>query len=447
MRKVIVVGGGFAGVSAATALAEKGHSVDLLESRGSLGGRVYSIPPDETFPAPVDNGPHLFMGCYREALRLFQRLEVPGPFHWIDPLRLVWLLRNGQKASLKCARLPAPWHLALGLLASDAFPLREKISLARALSAFSQKPFAVPAGLDRVAPFLDASGQGPAARERFWIPFCNAVMNVPVELAPLEGLGEVLHRVFFGSRRDGALAVPARPLGELAFPQTAPYLESRGGKVLLGEGIQSFRVDGKSFQLGSRSGKHFTGEALIWAVPPRSLAALWPARAWPAVESLPGLGKSAILSVNLILSREVMEGHLAALSGARFEWVFNRNANWGWKGEGQYLSLVASAAADLAPLQGSELVNLALRELADRRPAAPAARVLHAKVIREMAATFSWTPESGRWRLPGETPLENVFLAGDWTDTSLPATIEGACLSGHRAAQMAVEALEKSASK
>jgi squalene-associated FAD-dependent desaturase len=333
--------------------------------------------------------------------------------------------------------LPAPFHLGLGLLASDAFPWGEKISMARALSAFSRKPFKIPAGAGTVAQFLDAARQGPLARERFWIPLCNSVMNVPAEQAPIAGMGEVLHRIFFGTRRDSALAVPARPLSEMGFPQALLYLEQKGGAVYFHEGIQSFQSQGKDFQLTSRSGRTFTGDALIWAVPPPSLFALWPAGTWGRVETLPQLGKSPILSVHLILSKEVTREHLVGLSGSPFEWVFNRNANWGWKGEGQYLSFVVSAAGKFSPMTEKELVERVLGELRERCAGARDARVLHSKVTREMAATFSWTQETGALRLPCETPLPSVFLAGDWTDTGLPATIEGACFSGHRAAEKA----------
>jgi zeta-carotene desaturase len=441
MSKVIVVGGGYAGVAAATALAEKGIQVELLESRGFLGGRVYSTPPSETFPAPVDNGPHLLMGCYRETLKLFSRLGVANPFHWIDPLSLSWLTREGKKVSLRCAFLPAPFHLILGLLFSNAFSWREKLSLSSALSTFSKRPFPLAASIKTVAQFLDSTRQGPEARERFWIPICNAVVNVPAEVAPIRGLGEVLHRAFFGARRDSALAVPAKPLSEVGFPQVDSFLKKYGGSVFFHEGVQIFKAGPNSFVLTTRSGKDFTGDALVWAVPPASLAALWPQNTWPAIDSLPRLGKSPIISVHLILTQSVTEEHLIGLSGAKFEWIFNRNANWGWKGDGQYLSFTASAAGDLARQTDKEIVGLALRELRDRCPIAQAAEVLHAKVTKEMAATFIWNPESEQLRLPCETPFPHVFLAGDWTDTGLPATIEGACLSGHQAAKKISEFL------
>jgi zeta-carotene desaturase len=138
-----------------------------------------------------------------------------------------------------------------------------------------------------------------------------------------------------------------------------------------------------------------------------------------------------------------MTGQLLGLSGARFEWVFNRNAHWHWAGEGQYVSLVASAAEPLSHQSEKELVDLAVEELKIRLPSSLHWEVLHSKVTREMAATFIWTEETNALRLPCETPLKNVFLAGDWTDTGLPATIEGACLSGHQAAEKAKTMLSK----
>jgi squalene-associated FAD-dependent desaturase len=460
MPKVLVVGGGYAGVAAATALAETGISVELLESRGALGGRVYSTPPSENFPYPADNGPHLFMGCYHETLKLLKRIGSPEPFHWIDPLALSWLLPGGKKVSLKGLPLPAPFHLALGFLFSNAFPLSEKFSLAKALLTFSKKPFAVQLGLETVAQFLDATGQGPATRQRFWIPLCNAVMNVPIKTAPLLGFGEVLHRIFFAGRRDSALAVAKEPLSATGFPVALSFLRDKGASVLFHEGVQAFRAEGKSFELTARSGKTFSGDALLWAVPPSSLGVLWPKGTWAAAESFPKMGKSPIVSVHLILSKTVFEEPLVGLPGANFEWVFNRNANWGWKGKGsgvdspitestpanrapsleirgqqQYLSFTASAADSLGRQSEEELTALALKELRERCPRALEATVLHTKVTREMAATFIWNRETDKLRPPCETPFPNIFLAGDWTDTGLPATIEGACLSGHRAAE------------
>jgi squalene-associated FAD-dependent desaturase len=434
MPKVIVVGGGFAGIAAATALAEKGIAVELLESRGFLGGRAYSTE-SPSFPAPLDNGPHLFMGCYHETWRLFERLNCTGSFQAIDPLRLSWLLNGGQKVSLQCAPLPAPFHLIWGLFTTDAFSWKEKFSLTKALMCFSKKPFKISSDIKTIAQFMNLTRQGLRSRELFWIPLCNAVMNVSVDLAPIQGFGEVLHRVFFGSRHDSALVLADKPLSEIGFKKVPVYLENHQGSVHFHDGVQAFKVSTNTFEITTRSGQTYSGDALIWAVPPTSLAALWPLGDWQRINSLSQLGKSPILSVHLIVSQPLIHEQLAGLSGGRFEWVFNRNANWNYQGEGQYLSLVASAAESLGRQSEKELVDLAVQELKDRLPISLTWEVLHAKVTREMAATFIWTAETDNFRLPCETPYPHVFLAGDWTMTGLPATIEGACLSGHRAAE------------
>ena len=441
MAKVIIVGGGFAGISAATALAEKGIGVELLESRGFLGGRVYSAE-NPSFPAPLDNGPHLFMGCYHETWKLFKRLNCTGSFQIIDPLRLSWLLNGGRKVSIQCAPLPAPFHLIWGLFSTNAFSWKEKLSLTKALMYFSKKPYIIKPEIKTIAQFMDFTHQGNRARGLFWIPLCNAVMNVPVEVAPIRGFGEVLHRVFFGSRQDSSLVITNEPLSNIGFKKVPDYLEKRHGSVHFHEGVQAFKVSKDVFDVTTRSGRSYSGEALIWAVPPTSLSTLWPADDWQEIKFLPQLGKSPILSVHLIVSQPLVKEHLTGLSGGRFEWVFNRNANWNYKGEGQYLSLVASAAESLSRQSEKELVDLAVQELKDRLFASPTWEVLHAKVTREMAATFIWTSETDGFRLCCDTPYRHVFLAGDWTATGLPATIEGACLSGHRAAEKAATYLE-----
>jgi len=437
-----VVGGGYAGVSAATALAEAGVPVDLLESRGFLGGRVYSTAPSPSFPAPVDNGPHLLMGCYRETFKLFKRLGAASDFHWVDPLALSWVSPGGARTSLNCLSLPAPFHLLLGLLSSSAFPGSEKLKLMAALAPFAVRPFPLPPKIRTVENWMGFTRQGPTTRERFWTPFCRAVMNVPPAVAPIRALGGVLNRVFFGKRRDSALVVAAKPLSEIAFPQALEYLAARGSQAHLREGVQKLNLVSGPFGLETASGKKFTADVLILALPVRSLEALWGGAGLPPPGEEARLGKSPIVSVHLILEKPVLRGHLEGFAGADFDWAFNRSANWGLSGPTQYVSLVSSGDPDLAAKNEKEILIRAWEELQSRFPALAGTQPLHSKVTKEMSATFIWSEASGAFRPKTATPFPNVFLAGDWTDTGLPATIEGACLSGHRAAQKALAFLK-----
>jgi protoporphyrinogen oxidase len=259
-------------------------------------------------------------------------------------------------------------------------------------------------------------------------------MNLQPESSSLTEFGEALHRAFFGKRAESTLAIPAKPLSELAFPKVKSFLQQRGGSVHLGDGVRHLRLASGPFEVETASGRVFTGDALVLALSPRSLEALWATSDLPSQVSTEQMGRSPILSVNLLLDRAVMDGQWAGLPGAHFEWVFNRNANWGYPGPGQYLSLVASADQYLALKSDEEILVLASEELQRHFPRTQAAQLLHSKVIKEMAATFQLTPSTAPLRPKCETVFDNVFLAGDFTATGLPATIEGACFSGHRAA-------------
>jgi predicted NAD/FAD-dependent oxidoreductase len=187
----------------------------------------------------------------------------------------------------------------------------------------------------------------------------------------------------------------------------------------------------QSAQTGSGAKLH--ADAWVFAVPPTRLAQLLPEEPWvPASEAL---GSSPIVTAHFHLDRKVMEPHLACLAEARFEWVFNRNQNWDLPMEGQVLSLLSSADKDLAARPEGELLDIAWKELVDHCPQAGKAVRLADRVTKELHATFAWTLGSDPLRLPTRTPVANLALAGDWTDTGLPATIEGAVLSGRRAAE------------
>jgi len=426
--RIHVVGGGFAGVSAAVRLAESGHAVHLFESRGALGGRCNSVAPPPGFPLPLDNGPHLFMGAYHETRALLETLRIPDPFHWIDPLTLAWLLPGGRRVSLEAAPLPAPFHLLFGLLESDAFSPGDKRRLVLALVKLR---FARYPGLT-VVQFVKREGFGLGAQDRFWGPLTRAICNVAPEQAPLEALAEVFRKAFFGRRFDSALAVPRVPLGEILGDSVARYLADRGGEVHLREGFTAMGRDDLQLVGQTPKAEALRADAWVLAVPPERLAALLPGELWAQPPA--GLGKSPIVTAHLRLSHPVLEGHLVGLSGAAFEWVFNRNANQDLRMEGQVLSLVCSADEALAKKPESELLALAWGELRDRCPAAKKAELVAGRVTKEPAATFRLTLETAPLRPGPSTPLPKVVLAGDWTDTGLPATVEGAVLSGRMAA-------------
>lgn len=416
-------------MAAASKLAEAGWEVEVLETRASIGGRCHSLPADpKRFPLPCDNGPHLFLGCYREARAFLSRIEAQDPFQWVDPLALRWRLPGGREVGLKCASLPAPLHLLFGLLTSDAFSLGEKIRLARGLRRL--KKGGVSPDLT-VEDFLRETGQGPGAVERFWGPLARAVLNVPRKEGMAASLTEVVRRAFFGSREDSALGIPAKPLTDLAATAFSRFISQNGGRVCFGEGAARLSPSGSGVEVVTAKGRVLKVDAVVVAVPPRAARKLFPdRREWE------NLGESAILSVDLRLNRPLFSGHLRGLSGATFEWVFHRDENWGLpEGTHAYTCVWSAAGAEEARLPAKALVERALAEIRSRFPEAGEVQLLASRVGREPSATFRWNKDTAGLRPSLKTGMRGVFLAGDWTDTGLPATLEGAAQSGHRAAE------------
>jgi squalene-associated FAD-dependent desaturase len=429
--RIIVVGGGFAGVSAAVALSEAGHQVFLHEARASLGGRVHSVPPPLGFPVALDNGPHLFSGAYHETFSLLKKLGRENLFHWVDPLKLDWYLLGGKVVSLKATRLPAPFHLAWGLLNSHAFSFREKIEISRTLIVLRRaKP-----NHQTVAQFLDERKISGNALELFWKPFTRAVANMPPENAPLNALTSTLPRMFLGNRRDSAFAVSRAPSGDLFGDSVECFLKQRQGRLVLRSSIEDVQVQsGRILSAQTTSGETLHADGWVFAVPPSSLSHLLPKETWvPTPESL---GTSPIVTAHFYLDQPVLKSHFICLAGSRFEWVFNRNLNWDLMIPGQVLSVLASADKDLANRPEKELLEIAWKEFSERCPRAAQAKRFAERVTKEMSATFAWTPASEALRPPAHTPLSNLALAGDWTATGLPATIESAVQSGLRAASL-----------
>jgi len=429
--RIIIVGGGFAGVSAAVALAEAGHQVSLHEARASLSGRVHHVPPPPGFPAPLDNGPHLFSGAYHETFSLFKKLGRENLFHWVDPLKLDWFLPGGKTVSLKAARLPAPFHLAWGLLSSNAFSFHEKSELSSTLFALRRaKP-----SRQTVAQFLSERKTSGNTLKLFWEPFTRAVANMPPENAPLDALTSTLPRMFLGNRRDSAFAVARVPSGDLFGDSVELFLKQHQGCLVLRSTVESIHIQsGLILSAQTATGEKLQADGWVLAVTPAHLAQLLPNEHWvPSPESL---GASPIITAHFHLDRNVMAPHFACLSGSRFEWVFNRNLNWDLAIKGQLLSVLASADKSLAILPEKELLEIAWKELIERCPRAAQANRLAQRVTKEMSATFAWTPASAVLRPTAQTPIANLALAGDWTATGLPATIEGAVQSGLRAASL-----------
>jgi squalene-associated FAD-dependent desaturase len=439
---VTVVGGGVAGLSAAAWLAERGVRVELLEARPALGGRASTFT-DPATGERVDNGQHLLMGSCDETFRFLRRIGSEGTVRVQPRLDVRMVDRAGRASRLLGAPLPAPLHLVIGLATWSAITWRDRVAAARVFRSVSrdggvaaggeaaarppgrQAGAGVPMDQLTVREWLAALGQTTRLVEVLWEPLAVAVLNQSIDAGAAAPFAAVLRRMLTSGRRAASLAFPIRPLDEVFAIPAAAFIERHRGSVRTGVVVRD------ATSLGSK--------AIVCAAPWHALPALFPNRP-PELEQVLQAAEqtswSAIVSVNLWLDRPVMHVDFVGLPGRRMQWVFDKRRLFG--DASTHLSLTSSAADDLTGRTNDDLVALALTELLDAIPAARGVPLRRAVVVREKRATFSVAPgQPGR--PPTRTDIPGLFLAGDWIDTGLPATIEGAVTSGHAAAAAAFQ--------
>ena len=438
---VAVVGAGVAGLSAATALAEAGRRVLVLEARGRLGGRATAFPDRETGEL-VDNGQHVLFGCYHETFALLRRVGAEGNVRVQSALEVPYLDRELRRSRLRCPSLPSPLHLLAGVLGWDALSWRDRLSVLRMAAPLLRARAAIARGdVDRspgtVSEWLSRYGQHGRVREWLWEPLAVAALNQAPSEAAAAPFVTVLGRMFGSTRRDSAMALPIVPLNETYAEPARRYLEGRGGEVRV-NALARVRIEGGRVRGVEVRGEHLPIECAVAAVPWFALGPLLVGDSAPVanvIAAASAMTSKPIVTINLWYDRTVMDEDFVGLPGREMQWVFDKRRAFGERAS--HLSLVASGADGLVGADNASLVALAAREVAESIPGARGAVLLRGTVIREKRATFSLAP--GEPARPAvETPIRGLFLAGDWIDTGLPGTIESAAAAGHSAARSAL---------
>jgi hydroxysqualene dehydroxylase len=445
---VIVIGAGFAGLSAAVRVAQGGRRVLVLEARSRLGGRATALDDRETGER-VDNGQHVLFGCYTETLAFLRDIGASDGVRLQPQLAVTMIDRSGRRSRLSCPALPAPWHLLAAVLEWDALGWRDRLSALRLAPAIrlAQRALRPRADVAAASPgetvdrWLERNGQTPRLIEMLWHPLAVAALNQPPDVAAARPFARVLAEMFVSDPHAAAIGLPTRPLDEMYAQPAREWLERRDSAVLAGAPARVTLAAGGVAEVVA-AGERWRPGAVVAAVPWFALPGLFDGDTGPLAGLLARAGatqSSPIVTVNLWMDRQVIEEPFVGLPGRMMQWVFDKQLAFG--PGASHLSLVSSGASTIAALPNAEVIALAQQELDDAVPAMRAATLRRASVVREPRATFSLAP--GQPARPGaRTPVSGLFLAGDWTDTGLPATIEGAVRSGHRAAQLALQALD-----
>ena len=444
----IVIGAGFAGLSAAAALAERGVRVLVLDARPQLGGRATAFADRHTGEL-VDNGQHVLFGCYRETFAFLRRIGAERHVRTQPSLELVCYDTARRRSVLACPPLPAPFHLFAGVLGWEAIPWRERVAglrigpaIVRARAEVKRKgTVAEEPGRPTVQAWLERHGQGRVLQEWLWHPLAIAALNQQPDHASAAAFVRILADLFAPDRNAASVVLPIKPLHEMYAEPARRFVTAHGGDVrssaLARVVVRNGRVEGVDVR-----GESLPADRVIAAVPWFGLRGLFgsnlPAGLAPLLDAASRMESMPIVTVNLWYDRTIMNEAFVGLPGRTMQWVFDKRTAFG--GTASHLSLVSSGATAIVSQGNDELARLAAADVEASLPGARGVWPVRATVIREKRATFSLAP--GQPPRPGvRTPVDGLLLAGDWTDTGLPATIEGAVVSGHRAANALIGSL------
>jgi hydroxysqualene dehydroxylase len=434
-KQVVIIGGGFSGLAAGVSLSESGAEVTLLERRNHLGGRAYSFVDSKTGDV-VDNGQHLFMACYHQTIAFLEKIGCGDRLRFQSSPRVEFLDRENGFTPFDCPPVPAPLHALLGLLRMKGLTVGDKVRTLKVAKAL--RPGTNGYTGRTVSEWLGALGQSQRIRERFWNPMAIATLNEDPNIASARMLKRVLELAFGGSRSDSAIGMARVGLSDLYVHGAREFIESHGGHVEANADVSRFVIDGGNVTGCELKGrKMISGDFFISAVPPEAFVELLPREYRTGDFARAGkLRSSPIVSINLWFDRPVVDREFVGLLGTNVQWLFNKDLIFGGARQSNHVALVISAARGYTDWTKPRLIEMALAELRSVLPQSRDAEVVHSRIIKERAATLSHTVDSDQLRPGARTSLRNLFLAGDWTDTGLPATIESAVVSGNLAANL-----------
>lgn len=432
---VAVVGAGFAGMAAAVRLAEAGKRVALIEKRSTLGGRVHSHRDVKTGDV-IDNGPHLFVGAYHHARRLLRALGTECEMMF-QPRCDIRLRDEQGEIVFRHRALPGDLGLAAGfggmrgVSLSDVWKSRRLLPAARNANMHA---------LDNVTceDWFQSLGVPRSVRRLFLDPVTIACVNDHPGKSSAALMARVLAQAFSGSPANGGLGFIRGPHSLLFEGVLERLLESKGGCILSGKRAEKVLFDqDRANGVELSDGSLISAADVIVAVPHRHVPSLLvESRAQHrVVTDIASLGAVPIVNIHLWLDRPVVHHPLVGLVEKKTQWVFALDHIWKEPGSPNRIVGVISGASDEAMMSNDELVEQMMRDLRDVCPAAKGAEVRHALVIKERESTMAPAPGSLAKRPGSKSPWPNLWWAGDWTNTGLPSTIEGACQSGHEAAE------------
>ena len=377
------------------------------------------------------------MGCYETTLELLERI---GSRHLLRPeknLNVAYVSDTKKITHLRASSWPAPFHLLSAIFRFKEVSISEKLRAIEVSLSAKLDPSGKKWRTSTVAEWLQACGQTPNAIRSLWEPFCIAALNEPVATASASLFGETIRRAFLRSAKDSTVLFSRVGLSQLLIHPAVNVIQAAQGKIISGQTVQKIIFnDSRAQGVQLQNGDFIEADAIICATPWHTTRKLLPETSELA-QQIATLQGSPIIGIHLWFDQEICEEPFLGFLDSPIHWLFNKTKISDLeKTASPSVALVISAAYDFEKTSSEELLQLALRECHRFLPKSQNAKLLHHFIYRARDATFQTRPETLSHRPNCQTPWENLFLAGDWTNTELPATIEGAIWSGKKAAQL-----------
>ena len=446
-RDVIILGGGLAGIAAAVRLIQHGVRPTLVERRPFLGGRAFSFV-DRASGEEIDNGQHVILGVCHEFLQLLNDLGTRDEIE-LGSILDVPVSLNGQVANLRAHRILGN---AYALLRYGHLSFADQIAVAGLLLRIKFNLIgdvgSNPATEASFADWLASRGQSRAAIDRFWSLFVLPVFNCHVDEVAATDVVEFTRLALLGSTQDAAIGYPSKGLSTLIGSPAAEYLDSHGADMKMNTRVTSLAMlESGSFEVSLSTGEVVHSKSVISALAPDALARVLSASGdcfVPIASAMTEFEYSPIVAVHLWYQNPVMTEQVMAFLDLGLQWVFNDSALRGVSDKDtQHIVISLSGADDWADLSKAEVLDRVTSAMREAFPEARGNPIVNSAVVKTLEATIKVTPRSVQHRIGptidvlGDVP--GFYIAGDWSNTRLPATMEGAVRSGNSAAELAFQ--------
>jgi squalene-associated FAD-dependent desaturase len=439
MKKCVVIGGGFAGLTASAYLVKSGYHVELIEASPKLGGRAYSFFHKETSTI-VDNGQHIMMGCYEHTLDFLSLIGSLDKVQVQEKMNVNLLKPGFNPHELKASSLPYPLNFFSAILNFSAVTFRERLSVLR---VFLKLPFLAKRDLEKLSvdEFLFKEQQNENVKKALWEILCVGALNTNIKNVSAKVFVDVLKEIFLKGSKGAKIILPKVGLSEMFCEPVKQFIEKKGGKIFLSERVEGINVDmNRAVEVRTNQRNITDFDFVVCAVPffalERVKGLFSNNEHHSTIQSFPPeagrqLRYSSILTAHVWLKENRLGKNFYALVSSKLHWVFNHQS---------HLTCVISDADYLMNLSDEEIMDMIYSEL-DKYLNIPKQSVTDYLIIKEKRATFIPSNEILNNRPNTKTDIKNFFLAGDWVNTGLPSTIESAVKSGRMAADKVIDSL------